>query len=166
MRRIPDGSKSALRLLLSTKGTALSIAGSNARLPTALRRWDPSFAGAHAVCVVPLGGDFVTWYDPLATPGYAGERVSVDTVLTWAFIPSDARIVKDGEFLPPKETAAEREERLAAEVVKLRNANPRAAKIWVSNTGMTQAVDGRILQRIQRLSAEVTYLREYNAAHD
>lgn len=55
-----------------------------------------------------------------------------------------------------------REERLADEVRALRRAHLAEAARWIRNTGFTEKLDGRPLTRERRLSAEVTFLREFN----
>lgn len=98
MRQPPDGEWSAdeLRAELNSAGNAYAVAGMYDRLPAALRL--SSFAGAHDVCVIPFGDGRVRWLDPLAPMGSAGEIVSVDTVLRYAFIPNDARWLKENEL--------------------------------------------------------------------
>lgn len=109
MKRLADGSLIGLKAALSTPGRLYAVAGLNARLPTALRRWSPRFAKAHAVCCVPLGKGKVLWLDPMAPMAYPGEHVRVETVLRWAFIDSDARFLAMSEATlsasgVPKET--------------------------------------------------------------
>jgi hypothetical protein len=101
MRMLADQSAAGLRAALSTPGRAYAVAGWYGRLPTHLRRWDPSFTKGHDVCCIPLGGGRVQWLDPLAPFGYAGEPVSVDTILAYAFIPNDARWLAAGELEDP-----------------------------------------------------------------
>lgn len=89
-------SQTGLREALSTPGRAYAVAGRTANFPAghSIRRWDPVFAGFHAVCVIPLGGGLCRWLDPLAYTGFAGDTVSVaDVVDTFAAgnYPNDAR---------------------------------------------------------------------------
>lgn len=54
------------------------------RLPENLRRWSPAFTGGH--CAALIGrksptSDLVGWFDPLATDGWSGEWVSIETLL-------------------------------------------------------------------------------------
>lgn len=57
-------------------GTAWAVQGLYGRLTTHLRRWDPTFTGAHCTMVVKYGAGKWKWFDPLATQGYAGEDIS------------------------------------------------------------------------------------------
>jgi hypothetical protein len=100
LRRIADGSRAGLEKALSTPGRALAMAGSYKSLPInhPLRKWQPSFEGGHAVCVIPLGAGRIRWLDPLAPMGYGGDETNVVTALTFAWIPSDAREALAGEF--------------------------------------------------------------------
>ena len=68
------------------------------RVPLDLRRWDPTFSRAHDVCVIPLGNGRVRWLDPLAPMGFAGDVIGVDTVLRYAYLPNDARWLKENEL--------------------------------------------------------------------
>jgi hypothetical protein len=94
----PTGEWSAdeLRAELNTVGKAYAVAGQYDRLPTSLRL--STFAGAHDVCVIPLGDGRVRWLDPLAPMRSPGEIIDVDTVLRYAFIPNDARWLKENEL--------------------------------------------------------------------
>ena len=85
-----------LRAELTRVGNVYAIAGQYDRLPSALRL--TTFAGAHDVCVIPLGSGKVRWLDPLAEMGFAGEVIGVDIVLRYAFIPNDARWLKENEL--------------------------------------------------------------------
>jgi hypothetical protein len=87
-----------LRAELSAVGKAYAIAGKYDRLPAFLRRHDPSFAGSHDVCVIPLGNGRVRWLDPMAEMGFAGDDVEIDTVLRYAHIPNDARWLRENEL--------------------------------------------------------------------
>jgi hypothetical protein len=68
-----------VRTALLVPGFRLVVQGSMAKVPASLRRWDPSFTGAHAVAArgnatAPM------WCDPLAPKGtYAGEPVTIST---------------------------------------------------------------------------------------
>jgi hypothetical protein len=87
-----------LRAELSTVGKAYAVAGKYDRLPAPLGRHDPTFADAHDVCVIPLGDGRVRWLDPMAPMESTGDIVDVDTVLRYAFIPNDARWLKQNEL--------------------------------------------------------------------
>jgi hypothetical protein len=90
-------SERELRAELSTAGKAYAIAGKYDRLPDDLRL--STFAGAHDVCVIPLGdGRRVRWLDPMAQMGSAGEVIAIDTVVRYAFLPNDARWLKENEL--------------------------------------------------------------------
>jgi len=95
LHRIPDGSKAGLRRMLNVEGQALAIAGSLGNLPNGhrLRRWQPDYTGGHAICVIAEGDGKVLWLDPLAPMGFEGDHPTVDNVLTFAWYPSDARVV-------------------------------------------------------------------------
>lgn len=89
-------SQAQLKTALSTNGRIFAVAGKLANFPAGhrLRRWAPTFSGFHAVTVVPLGGGAVTWLDPLAPMGYAGERATaaeVADVFALGNYPNDAR---------------------------------------------------------------------------
>lgn len=159
VRKIADGTLAGLRAELTKPGQALAIAGSNARLSTFLRRWDPAFSGAHAVCVV-VKATGLTWLDPLAPDRYPGDPVTVDEVLRWAFMPSDARVGRTGILAPPAETPEQRIDRLRLEILAIAKRHPTARRRWAINTGMVQGIEGTQVTEIMRLSAEVTYLRE------
>lgn len=62
---------------LLRRGYAVAVCLTASRLPTRLRRWQPSFAGGHTVAMagVNSSGRF-GWFDPLATAGWSGEWVS------------------------------------------------------------------------------------------
>ena len=85
-----------LQAALAAPGNAYAVAGRTANFPAGhlIRRWDPAFAGFHAVCVIPQGNGQVLWLDPLAPMGFAGDTVSV-TDVTNVFAagnyPNDAR---------------------------------------------------------------------------
>jgi hypothetical protein len=66
---------------------------------------------------------------------------------------------------PPPPPPPTREERLAAEVVKLRARNPQAAAHWAFSV-MTQAKDGLPLTREDRLAGEALYLRRVDHGDD
>jgi hypothetical protein len=63
-------------------GYAVVLSLTYGELPTRLRRWQPSFAGGHSVCLagVNSSGRF-GWFDPLATSGWSGEWVSWTDVM-------------------------------------------------------------------------------------
>jgi hypothetical protein len=99
-------SKDELRAELSAVGKAYAVAGMYGalpRVPLDLRRWDPTFTLAHDVCVIPLGNGRVRWLDPLAPMGFGGDVIGVDTVLRYAFLPNDARWLKENELAPAHE---------------------------------------------------------------
>jgi hypothetical protein len=102
MRQPPAGrwTRDELRAELNAVGNAYAIAGDYVRLPTHLRRHDPTFTAAHDVCVVPLGNGRVRWLDPLAPMGFEGDVIGVDTVLAYARLPNDARWLKQNELAP------------------------------------------------------------------
>jgi hypothetical protein len=95
--RIPSGTKAGLRRMLSTPGRGLAIAGSLGHFPVGhrLRRWQPGYTGGHAICVVSLGDGKVWWGDPLAPMRNEGDTTTVDNALTFAWYPSDARVIAD-----------------------------------------------------------------------
>ena len=99
-------SEDELRAELSAVGKAYAVAGMYGalpRVPLDLRRWDPTFTLAHDVCVIPLGNGRVRWLDPLAPMGFGGDVIGVDTVLRYAFLPNDARWLKENELAPAHE---------------------------------------------------------------
>lgn len=74
------------------------VAGMMSEVPINLRRWQPSFAGAHMVYVEPVGnGSSVRWLDPLATWGFTGDVIPVETVLRYnkPFGPAHVRIARE-----------------------------------------------------------------------
>lgn len=95
--RITDGSRAILRRTLMRKNMALAIAGSLGGLPAGhrLRRWQPAFTGGHAICVITKGDGKVTWLDPLAPADFEGDTTTVDNVLSFAWLPSDARVIPE-----------------------------------------------------------------------
>ena len=93
----------SLAKALDKKGTILALTGVNGRLPAGhvLRRWDPSFVGAHAIAVKPLGGGKSLWLDPEAPNKYKGDTVANATVLKWADgLRNTIRVVTEDEFVP------------------------------------------------------------------
>lgn len=98
LHTIADGSAAGLRAELSKPGRAFDVAGLNANLRSDLRGWDPTFAGNHSVTVIPRGGGLVDWLDPEAPMGSPAVTIDVETVMRWAFIPSDARYLAIGEL--------------------------------------------------------------------
>jgi hypothetical protein len=100
LHRINDGSRAGLTAELREPGQALAIAGSLGNLAAGhrLRRWQPNYTGGHAIAVVTLGGGRCWWGDPLAPMRDPGDEVSVSTVLSFAWYPNDARVVRDGEL--------------------------------------------------------------------
>ncbi len=69
----------ALWTALKPVGAAAAVTGSMGAFPAghSLRRWDPAFAGGHAVFVIHADtGDRVWWCDPLAPTTYQGQWVS------------------------------------------------------------------------------------------
>lgn len=85
--------------LLARPGLAIAVAGSNDRLPTRLRRWDPTFSGGHAATVVTLAPAGLLWLDPEAPMGYAGEPISAAELLAW-WNKAGVRYVALGELAP------------------------------------------------------------------
>jgi hypothetical protein len=100
LHRIPDGSRAGLKAQLNSSGQAFAVAGSLGGLPEGhrLRRWQPTYTGGHAICVVSLGDGKVWWGDPLALMGGDGDLADLDRVLDFAWFPSDARVIKAGAF--------------------------------------------------------------------
>jgi hypothetical protein len=100
LHRIPDDSKAGLRAQLRSPGQAFAVAGSLGGLPEGhrLRRWQPTYTGGHAICIVSLGDDKVWWGDPLALMRGDGDEASVDRVMDFAWFPSDARVIRAGAF--------------------------------------------------------------------
>lgn len=69
-----------VRAALATPGRVLVVTGSMGSVPAWLRRWSPSFTGAHAVAARGGGVLGATWCDPLAPKGnYVGEYVAMTT---------------------------------------------------------------------------------------
>ena len=66
-------------------GGAAALMGRLSALPSdsRLRRWQPSYAGGHAICAVKLPDGRAWWDDPLAPSTYIGEFVSVDELRTY-----------------------------------------------------------------------------------
>lgn len=92
----------SLATALTKVGTALTLSGENGRLSVnnRLRRWDRSFTGSHAVCVIPVGGGQSLWLDPEATNRFAGDTVQNTTILQWAYGgSSNMRFVRKDEFM-------------------------------------------------------------------
>jgi len=138
MRTPPTGrwSKTELRAELSATGKAYAVAGKYGLLPTSplnLRRWDPSFTEAHDVCVVPLGGGRVRWLDPLAPMRFAGDVIDVETVLRYAFLPNDARWLRENELAGGSSAATTPHE--DDEMTWLPNFKPVPPFIAVTRTG-------------------------------
>jgi len=88
-------------------GWGFSLAGLNANFPAGAKVWDPAYKGAHQVCVVPLGGGKVLWLDPEAPMGYAGDKLSVQAVQNWAFVPADPLILASDELKPAFDLAGQ-----------------------------------------------------------
>jgi hypothetical protein len=63
-------------------------------LPSHLRRWQPSFAGGHTVCIAGVREGKLGWFDPLAPGGYSGEWVR------WSDI--DQAVWSSGTLMLPK----------------------------------------------------------------
>lgn len=72
-----------LAVLLATPGLVIAVAGSNDRLVTRLRRWQPAYTGGHAATIVTLGPAGLLWLDPLAPMSYAGEPISAAELMAW-----------------------------------------------------------------------------------
>lgn len=87
--QLPDDYPNTLASFLGTEGYAFIIQGqwNDALVPRThwLRRWQPSYTGGHAVCVVTLGGGKVLWLDPMATDQYSGDVTDVATVMKFAW---------------------------------------------------------------------------------
>lgn len=100
LHRIPAGDKAGLRAQLSIPHQALAIAGSLGHFPAGhrLRRWQPSYTGGHAICLVTLPDDMLLWLDPLAPMRTEPDRVPIGAGMTFAWYPSDARITRDLAF--------------------------------------------------------------------
>lgn len=59
------------------RGYAVVVALTYSRLPSHLRRWQPSFTGGHSVCLAGRRSDGkVGWFDPLGTSSWDGEWVA------------------------------------------------------------------------------------------
>ena len=66
------------------EGRALAWFHTYSRLPSDLRRWCPDFTGGHCAAIIGRKSptsELVGWWDPLATEGWTGEWVDVDTLL-------------------------------------------------------------------------------------
>lgn len=85
--------------LLGSDTRGFSVPGVMGLVPTFLRRWDPTFVGNHQVYVQPLGdGTHVRWMDPLATWGYGGDIVPIQTVVVFNDpFPGQALTLKEGD---------------------------------------------------------------------
>jgi hypothetical protein len=91
-----------LRAALRIPGRVYAVAGRLANYPAGhpRRRWDPTFAGFHAVAVQTLGDDVGRWLDPLAPMGFAGDSIDVDEVVDVFAVgnyPNDARYLEVAE---------------------------------------------------------------------
>jgi hypothetical protein len=89
-------SQSGLQAALAARGNAFAVAGRTANFPAGhpIRRWDPTFSGFHAVCVIPFGNGQVLWLDPLAPMGFVGDVIpasDVTNVFALGNYPNDAR---------------------------------------------------------------------------
>jgi hypothetical protein len=85
-----------LRAALRIPGRVYAVAGRLANYPAGhpRRRWDPTFAGFHAVAVQTFGNDLGRWLDPLAPMGFAGDSIDIDEVVDVFAVgnyPNDAR---------------------------------------------------------------------------
>lgn len=65
-------------------GSAIALTGSMGRVGSHLRRWDPTFTGAHSVCVVRDQASGYWWMNPQAPPSYPGEYVTLNTLVAYA----------------------------------------------------------------------------------
>ena len=66
------------------EGRALAWFHTYGRLPSDLRRWCPDFTGGHCAAIIGRKSptsELVGWWDPLATEGWTGEWVDIDTLL-------------------------------------------------------------------------------------
>lgn len=146
LHRIPDGAKEGLRRQLNIAGQAFAIAGSLANFPPGhrLRRWDADYEGGHAVCVVSLGDGLCWWGDPLAPMGFAGDQVRTDAVLTFAWYPSDARIITGGAWLAD------------ARAMRIERLQNRIKRMAAEAAGDDATIDRlrRRLRRIRDIAAE------------
>jgi hypothetical protein len=96
-RTIAHSSRDVPELLRS--GHAVAVSCTYGRLPSRLRRWQPSFAGGHTVAMAGYrssDGRF-GWFDPLGTPEWSGEWV------TWADV--SGALWTDGVIAVPRAPA-------------------------------------------------------------
>ena len=100
---------SSLSTWLAKDDIALVVQGLMGNLSTegGLRRWDPSFTGAHSVCVVNLPGDRYIWLDPLAPNKFAGDVVVKRQILRFAEGLGGSIAVRSSQFDPTIYTKAQ-----------------------------------------------------------
>jgi hypothetical protein len=93
----------SLGAALRRPGWALILAGVHGRWREGhyLRRWQPTFRGAHAATAIPLDPSAVLFLDPLAPDGHPGDRVDPTTIELWADGPGpdDCRQVRRLQYL-------------------------------------------------------------------
>jgi hypothetical protein len=93
----------SLATALRRPGHALILAGVHGRWPAGhhLRRWQPTFVGAHAATAIPLEVDALLFLDPLAPDGHSGDVVDPVTIELWADGPGpdDCRQVRRLQYL-------------------------------------------------------------------
>jgi hypothetical protein len=110
---------------------AFVVQGRNGNLPRGhrLRRWDPTFTGAHCVTVIPTGdGTHLRWLDPLAPMGFAGDVTDWATVMKWIGSMPFCITIRKGAYAP-KETGMTEQARLGAAIAKISTIYlPRALK--------------------------------------
>lgn len=128
--RLVSGS---LETALTRSGTALALGGVNGRFAAQdpWRRWDRTFAGSHAVTVIPLGGGKSLVLDPLAPMGFVGDTVPNSKVLTWANGPSasDARVARAGEFATAAGNVAQEDDAVTEVTITVFPEGPRTCFI-------------------------------------
>jgi hypothetical protein len=92
----------ALSGLLDRDNTGYVVQGNPGSFPAGhrLRRWQPSFAGGHAVFVYRRSDGTYRWLDPLATAKFEGDIVSKADVLTFAKTIGYSMTFKRDEFVP------------------------------------------------------------------
>lgn len=133
LRKLPDSTEATFRKFLSTPGYAFIVQGTMGNLPVGhpLRRWQPEFSGAHAVCVI--SGTRPRWLDPLGPLHFAGDLTDLDTVLRFAWDGNQySRYLKKDELLSLPDTAAEDDVTLIIEIEKY--ATPRVVRCLTGGT--------------------------------
>jgi hypothetical protein len=79
-----------------------------------LRRWDPTFTGPHAVCVVNLPGNRYIWLDPLAPNKFAGDVVTKQQIVRFSAGLAGSIAVRRSQFDPTIYTKAQYDAVVAA----------------------------------------------------